>query len=181
MIKDIKPNQTPNQLSTIRTVKPEDTDALIGLCKATDLFVPGELEILKDMLSQYFEGDLGDDHFWIKYEDDDELIGIAYYAPETFADSVFNLYLIGIHPDRQREGLGTILLRHVEEHLMSISTRMLIIETSGLGSFDRTRAFYRKNGYDEEARIRDFYRAGDDKIIFRKTLVRPEGVEPPTS
>lgn len=27
-----------------------------------------------------------------------------------------------------------------------------------------------QNGYDEEARIRDFYGAGDDKIIFRKSL-----------
>lgn len=42
--------------------------------------------------------------------------------------------------------------------------------TSGLASFERTRAFYRKCGYDEEARIRDFYRAGDDKIVYRKAL-----------
>lgn len=41
---------------------------------------------------------------------------------------------------------------------------------SGLDSFELTRSFYRKNGYDEEARIRDFYRAGDDKIVFRKAL-----------
>jgi hypothetical protein len=48
--------------------------------------------------------------------------------------------------------------------------RVLLIETSGLGSFARTGVFYRKQGYDEEARIREFYGAGDDKIIFRKAL-----------
>lgn len=48
--------------------------------------------------------------------------------------------------------------------------RVLLVETSGLASFERTRAFYRKCGYDEEARIREFYQAGEDKIVFRKSL-----------
>ncbi len=48
--------------------------------------------------------------------------------------------------------------------------RMLLVETSGLPDFERTRAFYRKCGYEEEARIRDFYAAGDDKVVFRKVL-----------
>jgi hypothetical protein len=39
-----------------------------------------------------------------------------------------------------------------------------------LPTFERTRAFYAKNGYDQEARIRDFYKSGEDKIVFRKAL-----------
>jgi hypothetical protein len=33
-----------------------------------------------------------------------------------------------------------------------------------------TRRFYRARGYAEEARIRDFYTFGEDKVIFRKAL-----------
>ena len=44
------------------------------------------------------------------------------------------------------------------------------METSGLASFESTRKFYRKCGYEEEARIREFYQAGEDKIVFRKLL-----------
>ena len=33
-----------------------------------------------------------------------------------------------------------------------------------------SRQFYCKNGYDEEARIREFYQAGEDKVVFRKVL-----------
>ena len=49
--------------------------------------------------------------------------------------------------------------------------RLLPVETSGGEEFEYVRAFYRKSGYDEEARIREFYKAGDDKIVFRKALV----------
>jgi ribosomal protein S18 acetylase RimI-like enzyme len=46
----------------------------------------------------------------------------------------------------------------------------LIVDTSSLPEFESTRNFYRKNGYTEEARIREFWKAGDDKIIYRKSL-----------
>jgi len=44
------------------------------------------------------------------------------------------------------------------------------VETSGTADFAATRRFYRQNGYEEEGRIRDFWAAGDDKVIFRKPL-----------
>ena len=62
------------------------------------------------------------------------------------------------------------MLRYVEQTLTARGERLLLVETSGLANFERTRAFYRKCGYDEEARIRDFYKAGDDKVVYRKAL-----------
>ncbi len=34
-----------------------------------------------------------------------------------------------------------------------------------------TRDFYFKCDYEKEAQIREFYQAGEDKIIFRKSLI----------
>jgi ribosomal protein S18 acetylase RimI-like enzyme len=85
-------------------------------------------------------------------------------------DRTWNLQLIAIHPDRQGQGRGAALLHYVEKTLAARKGRMLLVETSGLPDFDRTRAFYVKCGYQEEARIRDFYTTGDDKIVFRKVL-----------
>ncbi len=155
----------------IRSIQAEDTEALLALCTAIGLFQPHELEVLGSMLDEYFQGTLGEDHVWLT-DDDDGLKAVAYYAPEKFADRVWNLYLIGVHPDQQRDGRGSTLLQHVEESLAARGERILLIETSGQGSFARTRAFYRKNGYSEEARIRAYYGAGDDKVIFRKALNR---------
>jgi ribosomal protein S18 acetylase RimI-like enzyme len=66
------------------------------------------------------------------------------------------------------------LLGHVEQALTARGGRLLLVETSGLPSFERTRAFYRKCGYEEEARIRDFYAAGVDKVVYRKALAVQE-------
>ncbi len=151
-------------------VIPEDTKAIISLCEAIGLFKPYELQELNRMLSAYFALSLDGCHKWLAYHVDSQLIGIAYYAEETFAYGVFNLLLIGIHPDYQRQGRGTELLHHVEQELRQQNKRMLIIETSGLENFAATRAFYKQNGYDEESCIREFYNPGEDKITFRKLL-----------
>ena len=121
------------------------------------------------MMSEYFSGNAGEGHQWI-VDDDGGIQGAAYSAPETLAGGTWNLYFIGVHPNEQGKGRGKALIAHVEQTLMAGSQRLLIVETSGLGSFELTRAFYRKNGYTEEARIRDFYAAGDDKVIFTKHL-----------
>lgn len=63
-------------------------------------------------------------------------------------------------------------MRFVEQAVQVRGARVLLVETSGLPSFAHTRAFYHACGYHEEARIRDFYRAGDDKIVFWKALAQ---------
>ncbi len=68
------------------------------------------------------------------------------------------------------DGSGGKLVAHVEAVLQEKGERVLIIETSGVPSFEPTRAFYRNHGYTEEARIREFYGPGDDKIVFWKAL-----------
>ncbi len=156
----------------IRPTTPADSDALLALAVAAGIAPPGETQALAEVLTDYFSGQLGPDHFWIT-ADEGGPVGVAYYAPERMTDETWNLYLIAIHPDRQGQGCGTALLRHVEQALAARGGRILLVDTSGLPEFERTRAFYRKCGYDEEARIRDFWKAGDDKIVYRKALTTP--------
>lgn len=100
----------------IRPATPDDMDALMNLASAIDLFQPHELEQLGNILAGYFDGSLGSDHFWLTY-DDGGPVGVAYFAPEPYAYGTWNLYFIAVHPDRQGEGRGATLLRHVEQTL----------------------------------------------------------------
>ena len=46
----------------------------------------------------------------------------------------------------------------------------MLVGSSALARYDRTRAFYVKCGYEEEARIRDYWAEGDDLVVLRKAL-----------
>lgn len=159
----------------IRPTKSDDTIALLALAKATGLFEPEQLKELNEMLTAYFNGNSGSnslqddkaDCFWLT-DDDDGPVGVAYCEPERMTYQTWNLQLIAIRPDRQGQGRGAKLLRHVEQTLTAQGGRILLVETSS--SLEGTQAFYRKCGYEEEARIRDFYAAGYDKVVFRKAL-----------
>ncbi|MEM1356016.1 MAG: GNAT family N-acetyltransferase [Planctomycetota bacterium] len=154
----------------IRPATPDDTSSLLKLAQATGLFEAGEMDQLREMLSAFHGGSGTPGEFWL-IDDDDGAAGVAYCAPERMTQGTWNLYLIAVHPDRQREGRGAVLLEHVEDKLRTQGERVMLVETMGVPDFEYVRAFYRNAGYQEEARIRDFYDAGQDKIVYWKSLV----------
>jgi ribosomal protein S18 acetylase RimI-like enzyme len=153
----------------IRSIKSSDMHELLALLEATKLFESNDIEELAKMLDLHFNNATDSQDVWLT-DDDNGLVGVAYVAPERMAEGAWNLYLIAIHPDYQRQGRGASLLRYVEQMLIKRNQRLLLVETSGLDEFEYVRTFYRQNGYKEEARIREFYKAGEDKVIFRKML-----------
>jgi GNAT superfamily N-acetyltransferase len=99
----------------IRPTTPADTNALMALAAASGLFEPSQTAELAEMLGQHFAGDSPD--FWLT-DEDQEPVGVAYVAPERMTEGTWNLYLIAVHPDRQRQGRGKKLLEHVEQLLI---------------------------------------------------------------
>ncbi len=156
----------PSGRGTIRPVTRGDVPGLKALIDANGLF-PSEM--LDDMMASYFRGEPGREDSWLT-DDDGGHITIAYYAPERMTSGTWNLYLIAVDPRCQSQGRGAAMMAYVERALAERGERILLVETSGLPEFERTRAFYRRIGYAEEGRIRDFYKQGEDKVIFRKAL-----------
>lgn len=146
-----------------------DTDAILSLGVAAGIAPPGETQPIAEVFADSLEGRLGPDHLWFT-DDDGGLVGVAYCAPERLTEGTWSLYMIAVHPDRQGQGRGAALLRHIERELVGRGARLLIVDTSGLPEFEGTRAFYTRCGFTEEARIREFWKKGDDKIVFRKLL-----------
>ena len=150
----------------IRSAKPNDLPALKVVIDANQLFPSAMLD---EMISDYFINENSND-YWFTY-DNDKSVAIGYCAPEKMTEGTWNLYLIAVHPDYQGLGYGTSMLNYIEQKLAKRGARILLVETSGLASFEQTRKFYQKCGYEQEAQIREFYQAGEDKIIFRKLLI----------
>ena len=150
----------------IRPVTADDVPALVELIDSTGLF-PGEY--LPDMVAPFLEQANTTDA-WFVMTRDDAPVAVAYVVPERLTQGTYNLLLIAVHARHQGAGLGRALMTHVEKHLAASDGRLLLVETSGLPDFERTRQFYLQNGYGIEARIRDFYQQGEDKVVFWKVL-----------
>lgn len=150
----------------VRAIAREDMSGLKDVIDANELF-PSEM--LDEMVAGYFD-DSKSDEIWLTDEDEGGVVAIAYCAPERMTEGTWNLYLIAVHPRCQGEGRGRAVVGYVEKLLAERGERLLLVETSGLPEFEDARAFYRRCGYEEEARIREFYQAGEDKIVFRKLL-----------
>lgn len=160
---DIKTNMAINK--NIRPVTRNDIPSLKTVIDAHELF-PSDM--LDEMISDYFANENSTD-IWFTCQEK-EPVAIAYCAPEKMTEGTWNLYLIAVHPDYQGQGVGTSMVHYIEEILAARGERILLVETSSLDSFAQTRKFYHKCGYHQEAQIREFYQAGEDKIVFRKSL-----------
>ena len=154
----------------IRPIVPADTPALVALSGSSGLFKPDELDAVRGMLDEYHATHAANDHHIIAYEDGGGPVGLAYFAPKVFTDRVWELMMIAVDGPRQRQGVGSEMLRAVEEAVRGRNGRLLLIETSDKSGFERTRLFYRKHGYAEVARIPDYFADGDGKASFVKRL-----------
>lgn len=155
-----------NIIMKIRQATRDDIAALQLVVGATDLF-PSDL--LPAMMAPYF-ADPDSDDVWLACEDEGTAIGFCYAVAEQLAEGAWNMRALGVLPSKQGGGRGSAIVTALETLLRKRGQRVLIVDTSGTDAFARTRAFYRQNGYAEEARIRDFWARGDDKVVFWKSL-----------
>jgi ribosomal protein S18 acetylase RimI-like enzyme len=153
-------------MSLIRKITSDDTTTVIALSERSGLFNTDGIEQIKERLAGYSGGN---DELWFGAFDN-VLVGVVYCIPEPMTDGTWNILMLIVSPDSHGQGYGRTLMSHIEETLVARGARLVIVETSSADGLERARAFYPKCGYTEEARVRNFYTKGDDKIIFSKGL-----------
>ena len=157
----------------LRPAEPMDIDAIKSIAVETEMFGLDDTGFVDDTVAGILDGTLHDHRFVVHEADDGVVAGAAYYAPEPFSDRMWNLYFIAVSPLQQGRGIGGAMLDHVERDLCQAGpdvAQVLIVETSSTDRYARTRQFYPKHGYVEEARIRRFYGPHDDKVVYWKLI-----------
>lgn len=101
---------------------------------------------------------------------DSRLVGYACFGVTPCADRTYDLYWIAVHPSAQRTGAGSALMAELERRLAARHARLAVVETSSRDDYAPTRQFYLKRGYEEAARLRDFYAPADDRILLTRRL-----------
>lgn len=151
----------------IRETIQTDSNALMEIVESSGQFDENGLAHVKETLNAYLAGE--SDGLWFT-ADDGEPVGVAYCAPEPVTDGTWNLLMLWTRHDRNGQGHGSALVSRLEQVLIERGARLLIVETSGQPDFEAARVFYSKCGFAREARIKNFFAAGDDKIVYTKML-----------
>lgn len=158
---------------TIRPLKAADRQIVFDMIVATQMFTAAEVAVAMELIDVYLNNPQQPDYIVeVAVNSADEPIGYVCYGPTPATEGTFDLYWIVVDPRLQGQGIGRILLQHVEQTLSACGARLIIIETSSTERYRLTQQFYLKNDYTISARIKDFYRPGDDRLIFTKYLTQ---------
>jgi ribosomal protein S18 acetylase RimI-like enzyme len=151
----------------IRKTSAHDTDALMAIVESSGQFDTDGLAHVKTTLLEYLEGQ--SNGLWLT-ADDGEPVGVAYCVPEPVTSGTWNLLMLWTRRDRSNQGHGSALVEYLQVQLAYQAARLLIVETSGLPEYEAARHFYDKCGFSQEARVKNFFAHGDDKLIYTKNL-----------
>jgi GNAT superfamily N-acetyltransferase len=148
-----------------------DRKKIEEILRSTDFFYEFEiataLEIADETLTDGMEES---GYYWIKAEDDDGLTAFANFGKNDFSVHSWELYWIAVHHNSRHKKLGSALLKAVEAKVRDLGGKILWIETAGRPLYAPTEAFYRRNGYELAASLKDFYGPGDPKQVYVKVL-----------
>ena len=152
----------------MRNLEATDLPALTRILQATGAFTDVEVECAVELLDIVIAQPWQQDYRVAVAENNGQAAGYILYGPVPLTEGVYDIYWIATDPAVQGKGLGRQLMAHAEAEARRSGGRMICLETSSQGGYERTRRFYDQAGYVEEARLRDFYKAGDDRITYVK-------------
>jgi len=149
---------------------PSDIRDIARIVKSTDFFTDDELDIAAELVEERINRGSESGYYFLFLELDKNLTGYSCYGPVPGTLTSFDLYWIAVSNESRGEGLGKLILERSEQKIASMNGTNIYIETSSREQYLPTRKFYERSGYMAEARLKNFYAPGDDKIIYVKCL-----------
>jgi ribosomal protein S18 acetylase RimI-like enzyme len=166
----------------IRPVEPSDRARILEIVTATGNFTAVEivtaLEVVDEAMADASHPH-GDYRCFAAEDDHGRVAGYECHGPTPLTEGTYDLYWIAVDPSYQGAGFGRALLAFAENETRAAGGRLLLIETSSQESYGDTIRFYEKSGYPLVARLKGFYRPGDDKLIFARELGPGEALKSP--
>jgi GNAT superfamily N-acetyltransferase len=156
----------------IRPLAGGDREAIRRILAATGVFTGDEVAIALELVDTVLEKPGQKDYIIRVLEEEGSVLGYYCVGPTPATQATFDLYWIAVDPAVHGKGVGAQLDRHALGLISEMGGSLVIAETSSRPAYDGTRAFYVRRGYSELARIREYYRPGDDLIVYGKYLKR---------
>ena len=154
----------------IRPMLQKDKPALMKILQNTPEFKPSEVVVAEEVIDSYLHAPVSSGYYTLIAEVASSVVGYICYGPTPLTDGTWDLYWQAVAQEKRGQGIGSALMEAAEEEIRKAQGRLAIIETSSTPGYEKTIRFHLGNGYEEIARIPDFYAPGDDKLILQKRL-----------
>jgi GNAT superfamily N-acetyltransferase len=152
-------------------ILPEDKKKIEEILRSTNFFYEFEIQTALEIADETIaDGMEKSGYYWLKATDEGEVIAFANYGKNEFSTHSWELYWIAVHSASRHKKLGSALLKIIEENVRRSGGKILWIETSGRPLYASTEAFYKRNGYELAASLKDFYGPDDPKQVYSKVL-----------
>lgn len=152
-----------------RPIAERDVPVLMDILRATGVFSGDECAIALELMTAVLTDPAQKDYvIFVAADADDRAEGYVCIGPTPATKGTYDLYWIAVDPQCYGKGTARMLLKTAEDYICSRGGSLVIVETSSTEAYGRTRAFYLKEGYEELARIRQYYKPDDDLVIYGK-------------
>jgi ribosomal protein S18 acetylase RimI-like enzyme len=154
----------------IREIKTDDREKIILLIRATKNFSDAEIVIAEELIDICTGQPEQKDYFAYVADVSGQVAGFLLLGPTPATVGTYDMYWIAVDPEYQGRGIAQELDEYAVRFVKERRGYLLIAETSSQPSYQRTRAFYQKQNYEVLAQIKDYYKPGDDLVIFGKKV-----------
>lgn len=156
---------------SVRPFSPGDRPGAIAALRDCQAFDDEEVRVATEMIDAGLDGDY---HLasaeWLR-----AFAGYICMGEAPLTQDSWYLYWICVRPGMTGRGIGRKLLRHAEATLCDCGGARLVVETSSRPIYHAARCLYEGSGYRQVGRIPDFYRGGDDCIMYCKNMFGAAG------
>lgn len=153
-----------------QTVLPADRETVHQIVLSTGFFSDEELAIAVELVDEHLAKGFQSGYLFLFADEGSATCGYCCFGPIPGTAASYDLYWIAVDARYQRLGLGKRIMGEVERLVAGQGGRKIYVDTSSRPQYEPTRRFYEICGYRQEAHLKDFYAAGDGKIIFVKIL-----------
>lgn len=136
----------------------------------TGFFTTAEIDVAMELVDSFLTTPAQKDYIVYVAEEQERICGYMCFGPTPVAEGTYDLYWIAVDPAAQNQGIGKKLLGFMEYEITRQQGRLILIETSSQEKYKATQAFYLRSGYHLAAQIKDFYKPGDDRMIYTKYI-----------
>ena len=168
----LKTHKDRRSVPRIRSiVKLGDVEAIRNLTEKSGVFSTEEVNVAGELVAEAaLKGEKKSGYSFVFLEEAGEIVGYTCFGRIPLTESSYDLYWIVVEKAHQKKGVAAQLLSVTEKVVKTAGGTQLYAETSSRKDYASAHAFYKKSGFTQSSRQKDFYSVEDDKITFVKLL-----------